>query len=479
MVCKGYEPEKVLEYFEKLSTIPRGSGNEKAVSDYLVSFAKGRGLYVRQDEANNVVIKKKAYKGYESHPGVIIQGHMDMVAVKDKDFDIDLEKDPLRLKIKDGFLFAEGTTLGSDDGIAVAYALAILDSDDIIHPPLTVIITTDEEVGMNGASYIDLSDVDARILLNVDSEEEGILTVGCAGGARADSVFPVVRECVKGDLLRIELTGLLGGHSGEEINKKRGNASVLMARFLTELADITEYSLFSLMGGDKDNAITSESVAEIVVSGDAGEVSRFALEFEKILKEEYRKTDPDMKLVVYITKDVSVKALSFEDSVKMCNTIYIMPNGIQEMSADIEGLVETSLNLGIVKLEEDRLLLGQSLRSSVSSRKEALKRKVAKVTQLAGGEISFRGEYPAWEYNKDSRLRDLMIEIFRKEYGKAPEVKMIHAGLECGILAKKLEGLDAVSFGPDLKDIHTTREKMDLKSCERTYNYILEILKSL
>ena len=479
MVCKGYEPKKVLEYFEKLSTIPRGSGNEKAVSDYLVSFAKERGLYVRQDEANNVVIKKKAYKGYESHPGVIIQGHMDMVAVKDKDFDIDLEKDPLRLKIKDGFLFAEGTTLGSDDGIAVAYALAILDSDDIIHPPLTVIITTDEEVGMNGASYIDLSDVDARILLNVDSEEEGILTVGCAGGARADSVFPVVRECVKGDLLRIELTGLLGGHSGEEINKKRGNASVLMARFLTELADITEYSLFSLMGGDKDNAITSESVAEIVVSGDAGEVSRFALEFEKILKEEYRKTDPDMKLGVYITKDVSVKALSFEDSVKMCNTIYIMPNGIQEMSADIEGLVETSLNLGIVKLEEDRLLLGQSLRSSVSSRKEALKRKVAKVTQLAGGEISFRGEYPAWEYNKDSRLRDLMIEIFRKEYGKDPEVKMIHAGLECGILAKKLEGLDAVSFGPDLKDIHTTREKMDLKSCERTYNYILEILKSL
>lgn len=479
MVCKGYEPEKVLEYFEKLSTIPRGSGNEKAVSDYLVSFAKERGLYVRQDEANNVVIKKKAYKGYESHPGVIIQGHMDMVAVKDKDFDIDLEKDPLRLKIKDGFLFAEGTTLGSDDGIAVAYALAILDSDDIIHPPLTVIITTDEEVGMNGASYIDLSDVDARILLNVDSEEEGILTVGCAGGARADSVFPVVRECVKGDLLRIELTGLLGGHSGEEINKKRGNASVLMARFLTELADITEYSLFSLMGGDKDNAITSESVAEIVVSGDDGEVSRFALEFEKIIKEEYRKTDPDMKLGVYITKDVSVKALSFEDSVKMCNTIYIMPNGIQEMSADIEGLVETSLNLGIVKLEEDRLLLGQSLRSSVSSRKEALKRKVAKVTQLAGGEISFRGEYPAWEYNKDSRLRDLMIEIFRKEYGKDPEVKMIHAGLECGILAKKLEGLDAVSFGPDLKDIHTTREKMDLKSCERTYNYILEILKSL
>ncbi len=479
MVCKGYEPEKVLEYFEKLSTIPRGSGNEKAVSDYLVSFAKERGLYVRQDEANNVVIKKKAYKGYESHPGVIIQGHMDMVAVKDKDFDIDLEKDPLRLKIKDGFLFAEGTTLGSDDGIAVAYALAILDSDDIIHPPLTVIITTDEEVGMNGASYIDLSDVDARILLNVDSEEEGILTVGCAGGARADSVFPVVRECVKGDLLRIELTGLLGGHSGEEINKKRGNASVLMARFLTELADITEYSLFSLMGGDKDNAITSESVAEIVVSGDDGEVSRFALEFEKIIKEEYRKTDPDMKLGVYITKDVSVKALSFEDSVKMCNTIYIMPNGIQEMSADIEGLVETSLNLGIVKLEEDRLLLGQSLRSSVSSRKEALKRKVAKVTQLAGGEISFRGEYPAWEYNKDSRLRDLMIEIFRKEYGKEPEVKMIHAGLECGILAKKLEGLDAVSFGPDLKDIHTTREKMDLKSCERTYNYILEILKSL
>ena len=476
-VLSGLKPEKVFSYFEELCRIPHGSGHEEAISNYLVDFAKEHGFEYYQDEAKNVIIIKAASAGYEDVEPYIIQGHMDMVAVKEKDCDIDLLKDPLRLRVEGDTVYAEGTSLGGDDGIAVAYALAILSDDSICHPRLEVVITTDEEVGMCGATVIDLSMLKGRRLLNIDSEEEGVLTVGCAGGLRVHSTLPVDRIDREGTVFEVRLHGLQGGHSGAEIHKQRGNSNCLMGRLLYGLLDVADYGILTLEGGTKDNAIALETVAELVIDEtDEKAVLTYLNAYEDVLKKELEKRDPGVTVTVKKEGTGMYRCLDVLSVRRTAGLLMVTPNGVQEMSADIPGLVETSLNIGILRLDEDTLEIDQSIRSSVASAKEMLKEKVTAITKMAGGTVSYHGDYPAWEYRSKSELRERMIEIYEKRYGQKPKVEVIHAGLECGLLSAKLPGLDCVSFGPDLTDIHTVHEKLHIASAARTYEYLLEIL---
>lgn len=477
-ILQGLKPEGVWKYFEDLCGIPHGSYNEKAVSDYCVAFAKERGLEVYQDDAWNVVIIKEASAGYEDVEPIILQGHLDMVCEKKPDCEIDFMKDGLRLKVDDGYVYAEGTTLGGDDGIAVAYGLAILDDDSIVHPRLEVVFTTCEEVGMEGASALDVSMLKGHTVLNLDSEEEGTLLVGCAGGCGAAVTLPVQRTKEQGVLVCLTVNGLQGGHSGAEIDKGRGNANILLARVLTELKKKADYHLISVAGGQKDNAIPRESRAELLVLPEQMEkVKAFCEDCGQILKKEYASTDEGVTLQMEISGEKDADVLDAVSCRKVLSLILSLPNGIQAMSGDIKGLVETSLNLGVLKTENDSVQLRYAVRSSVGTAKDWLTDKMQMITEFHGGTMELQGIYPAWEYRRDSRLRDDMVRIYEEMFGNTPKVEAIHAGLECGILASKIADLDCVSMGPDLLNIHTTEEKACISSVERMWNYVLEILK--
>ncbi|MDE5819108.1 MAG: aminoacyl-histidine dipeptidase [Lachnospiraceae bacterium] len=480
-VLTGLYPQRVFDYFEELTRIPRGSGNEKAVSDYLVSFAKEHDLFYVQDAANNVIIIKEASAGYEAEEPIIMQGHMDMVAVKDADCPLSLEHDALALAVEGDTIYARGTSLGGDDGIALAYALAVLEDETLSHPRLEAVFTTDEEVGMNGAAAIDLSVLKGRRLLNIDSEEEGILTVGCAGGVRVHSVIPVKRECCRGVLAHVRIHGLQGGHSGAEINKQRGNANCLMGRFLNRLSDKMPYALASCTGGTKDNAIPVEAEAELIIPEKEQEALVTAVtEYEQILKKEFANRDAGVQVSLTFDEDNNVPeydALDESSTKTVARFLTSVPDGVQAMSTDIKGLVETSLNMGIVRLTENGLETDHSIRSSVASAKDALREKVTALSALAGGAVSCHGDYPAWEYRSESPLRESMIAQYREMFGKEPKVEVIHAGLECGLLSAKLPGLDCVSFGPDLTDIHTTSERMHIASVGRMYEYLRALIQ--
>lgn len=479
-VLSCFEPKEVLYYFEQLCAIPHGSRNTKAISDYCVSFAKERGLKYRRDESNNVIIWKDGSKGYEDHAPVILQGHLDMVCEKDPDCDIDFSKDGLRLDVKDGKLYAKGTTLGGDDGIAVAYCLAILASDTIAHPPIEAIFTVDEEIGMLGAAAIDLSDVKGRLLLNIDSEDEGILTVSCAGGATATVLLPLKRESADGILYKVSVDGLQGGHSGVEINKGRCNSNKLMAELLDSILSNAPARLVALSGGQKDNAIPRATVAELLV--DEAAVSDFELALsgaKTVLLAEHKALEAKLCVNAENCGKQTKNALSVLDSLRAVKLLCELPNGVQKMSDKIEGLVQTSLNMGILDMSENEMKMTFSVRSSVNTEKEELIGTLRTIAANYGAAYSQMGEYPAWEYCEDSRLRPLMIDVFQELYGHKPIVEAIHAGLECGILSDKLPGLDAVSFGPDMEDIHTSREKLSLDSTKRTWDYLLAILERL
>lgn len=480
-VLTGLYPQRVFDHFEELTRIPRGSGNEKAVSDFLVAFAKEHDLFYVQDTANNVIIIKEASAGYEAEEPIIMQGHMDMVAVKDADCPLSLEHDALELVVENDTVCAKGTSLGGDDGIAVAYALAVLEDETLSHPRLEAVFTTDEEVGMHGAAAIDLSVLKGRRLLNIDSEEEGILTVGCAGGVRVHSVIPVKRERRGGVLARVRIHGLQGGHSGAEIHKRRGNANCLMGRFLYGLSGRLPYALFSCMGGTKDNAIPVEAEAELVIPAKERETLASAVaEYEQILKKEFANRDAGVQVSLTFPEhipDSEYEALDETSTETVVRFLISVPDGVQAMSMDISGLVETSLNMGIVRLTKNGLETDHSIRSSVASAKDALREKLTALTSLAGGTVSCHGDYPAWEYRKDSPLRECMIAQYREMFGREPKVEVIHAGLECGLLSAKLPGLDCVSFGPDLTDIHTTAERMHIASVGRMYEYLRALIQ--
>lgn len=477
-VCKDMEPKKVFYYFEEICGIPHGSGNVKAISDYCVAFAKERNLTWYQDEQDNVIICKPGTAGYEESEPVIIQGHLDMVCEKDADTVIDFKKEGLRLYVDGDFLKAKGTTLGGDDGIAVAYALALLDSDDLSHPPLEVVFTVDEEVGMLGAESIDLSMLKGKRLLNIDSDEEGIFLTSCAGGLRADCRIPVSYCETSGVRYELKLHGLLGGHSGSEIHKERANAIVTAGRVLKALQDEVGISVVSLQGGLMDNAIPREVVCTLAVeSGREQEFSEAVEKWDSVLKKEYKSSDPDIALSLTKAGEGCCQAIDNRSLLKVLLFLRNIPYGIQNMSMDIPGLVETSLNPGIMKLNEEEFQVSFSIRSSVTSRKYDLLDQLCFLTEFLGGEITASGDYPAWEYQAESQLRELMTATYRDLFGKEPEIQAIHAGLECGLFSGKIEGLDCISFGPANFDIHTPKERLSISSTERVWRLIVEFLR--
>lgn len=479
-ILTGLEPAPVFQYFEEICAIPHGSGNTKQISDYCVRFAQQHGLRCIQDASNNIIIFKDGTPDYEHSAPVMIQGHLDMVCEKTADCAIDFQTDGLSLRVDDGLISAEGTTLGGDDGIAVAYALAILAADDIPHPPLEVVFTVDEEIGMLGAAALDCTPLQSRIMLNLDSEDEGYLLVSCAGGICATCHLPVVRKMIAGIHITLTVSGLVGGHSGVEIDKGRANANQLLGRALNELRKTASYSLLSVSGGLKDNAIPREATAELVAAPDAvDDILSFAATYQRIFAAEYHATEPSLSFTATVDKAGTYPAMDSNSQTRVIAALVNLPGGVQRMSADIPGLVQTSLNLGILTTTETDVSMRFSVRSSVGTEKQALVSQLSNLMDILGGSVVCTGDYPAWEYNPDSRLRDLMVDIFEEQYGRKPVVQALHAGVECGLFAGKLPGLDCVSFGPDMKDIHTTSERMDVASVQRTWRFTLEILKRL
>ena len=473
----GLEPASVFGYFEKICSIPHGSRNTKMISDYLVSFAVEHGIRYIQDELNNVIFFQEGTCGMEDHAPVILQGHMDMVCEKDADCSIDMDNEGLDVTHDGQCVFAKGTTLGGDNGIAVAYALALLADKTIPHPPLEIIITVDEEIGMEGAAGVDLSMLKGRTLVNLDSEDEGIFTVSCAGGARGTIHLPVERRVVYGPCVKLTVDGLQGGHSGVEIHKNRANANKVMGEFLSRVQKLMPICITKLQGGAKDNAIPrSCSVSLVMLGMQAERINDIAAELQTEIRSQY--DEPEAVVYGDNLDALGGNALTSESTAKVIALLNAAPNGVQCWSKDIEGLVQTSLNLGVVNLAEE-LTLTFAVRSSVNQEKRDLLKRLSDLAAFYEGSYTEMGDYPAWEYKKDSVLRDTMVRIFKEMFGKEPEVVAIHAGLECGLLSEKLPGLDCVSIGPDMHDIHTSREKLEIASTHRTWEFLLEILKAL
>ena len=476
-ILQGNEPASVLAFFEDICSIPHISYHEQQLSDYCVAFAKERNLYYEQDKLGNVVIIKEATKGYEDKEPIMIQGHLDMVGDKVPGCDIDMEKESIRILVDGDLIRAEGTTLGGDDGIAVAYGLALLDAEDIPHPRLELILTVSEEVGLLGATAIDLSCCRAKRLLNIDSEEEGVFTAGCAGGLRVDCIIPM--NCVEknGMVWEIKTSGLLGGHSGIEIDRGRANANVLLGRFLLFLQNKVPYEVVSMAGGVKDNVIPKNATVRLMIAqADEVDFANAVTEFEQILDLEYGAADPDIKLITEQIKKDTCSVLTDDAKNKVLTALNVMPNGVQTMSQDLPGLVETSLNMGVLSIDEKEMKISFALRSSLASAKEYLKERLRQITKFLGGEIECRGEYPGWPYARDSKFRDLCVKVYEKQYGKAPKIEVIHAGLECGILSSKVEGLDCISIGPNMANVHTPEEIISISSIQRVWEFIKGIL---
>ena len=477
-VLTKLEPASVFHYFEEICSIPHTSHHEKALSDYCVQFAKAHGLACRQDEMGNVLIKAPATPGYENQPALILQGHLDMVGDKTAACPLDLEKDAIQLVVDGDYVRAEGTTLGGDDGIAVAYALAVLDAKDIPHPALEVVLTVCEEVGLLGASAMDFSDLEGRILVNIDSEEEGVLTAGCAGGRRVECHLPIARVPVTGTAVKADVTGLVGGHSGTEIHKGRANAIALLGRWLTLLTENgVDYAALALSGGAKENVIPKESSITLVLPAGITEgVHTAAAQFAAQMQAEYGTADPAICLQLTEQGCGAFSALDADSTQRLRKALLLMPWGVQSMSMDVPGLVETSLNLGVAEMDEQEAILRFSIRSSMPSAKELLCCKVQTLTELLGGSVRFHGDYPAWTYARESALRDRCVAVYEAQYGEKPQIVAIHAGLECGILSGKIDGLDCISFGPNLLHVHTPNERADIASVARVWEYLKAIL---
>lgn len=480
-VLNAIDYKGIFKFFEEICAIPHGSRNNKEISDYLVAFAKERGLKYWQDEFLNVVMVKEATKGYEDKPTVIIQGHMDMVCEKRPEIVHDFMKDGLELKIDGDFIYANGTTLGGDDGIALAYALAILDDDSFVHPRLEVVVTTDEEIGMDGAAGLDTSSLQGQYMFNIDSEEEGILLSSSAGGVTSICSIPLEYEEKEGISYQIGISGLQGGHSGVEIHKNRTNASILMGRLLFELNKSVSFDLIDLKGGLKDNSIPRETnVVVLIQSKDESKFKETIDSLGAIYTNELKTSEPGLKVGTGLVKENSnVKVIKADKFKNIMTMLLYTPNGVQVNSSDIEGLVESSLNLGILNIEDDRIIFSYAVRSSISTYKRFLCDKLQNLTELLGGTYTSRGDYAAWEYKKDSKLRDTLVKVYRSDYGQEPTIEAIHAGLECGIFAGKINNLDIVSFGPNMFDIHTPDERLSISSAKRVFDYVVHCLKEI
>lgn len=479
-VFENLEPKEVFYYFEDICNIPHGSGNTQKISDYCVDFAKEHGLKYRQEECGNVIIWEDATSGYEQADPVILQGHMDMVAVKDADCPLDLEKDGLIPEIDGEWVQAKGTSLGGDDGIAVAYALAILAADDIPHPALEAVFTVGEEVGLVGATALDASDLKGKILLNMDSEDDGIFLIGCAGAATVACCLPIKKETVSGQQYAWHIDGLMGGHSGMEISRERANANKVFGRFLSECMEEIGFSIVSVSGGEKDNAIAKQCDALLVVPEEKTTAFEEAVQaFDGMLKKEHHFTDPQLRIYAEKEGCGETEALNGETAQKLMSLLIHLPNGVQKRVPEFPDSIQTSLNMGILAQTGEEVSMTFSVRSSVTSEKEWLMKQMQHLTESFGGYCRISGVYPAWEYQPDSRIRPLMIETYEEITGKKPETAAIHAGVECGIFSEKLPGLDCISYGPQMNDIHTTRERLNIESVKRNWELTLAVLKKL
>lgn len=463
------EYNEVFRYFKEICSIPHGSGNTQKISNYCVDFAKKHDLWYMQDVLGNVIIKKTASAGYENHPPVILQGHLDMVCEKAEDHDIDFATDSLQVDREGDYIFAHGTSLGGDDGIAVAMAMAILADKTLSHPPLEVVFTVDEETGMFGAQGLDMSCLAGKTLINIDSEEEGVFTVSCAGGARAELVLPLQREENTMPCYKVTVYGLQGGHSGVEIDKGRLNANTLLGKFIKELKNCC---IVQISGGMKDNAIPTCAEVILAINED---IRAQALHFEK---QNRCNADPGLTLSVEPVAQYS-HCFTEASSVKIADFLCTVPNGIITMSKDISGLVQTSLNLGILKTAEEGISASFAVRSSKTSEKTELLQQLERTALKYGGKCDLSAFYPAWEYRKVSRLRETMCDVWERLFDKPARVVAIHAGLECGLFCEKILDLDAVSIGPNMMDIHTCRERLSISSVQRVYRFLLELLKQL
>lgn len=475
--------DRIFYHFEQISKIPRGSGNEKAISDYLLDFGKSLGLECIQDAALNIIIKKPASIGYENAPAVIIQGHMDMVCEKNSDKEHDFEKDPINLVVKGDYIYADRTTLGADDGIAVAYAMTLLEDNTIEHPAIEVLLTTDEEAGMSGAMALQPHYINGKIVLNLDSEEEGKLLVSCAGGIRTKSILPIEWIDKKNDTIayNIVIRGLKGGHSGMEIHLGRGNSNKLMGRLLKNIDNELDFNLVSLNGGSKNNAIPRESSSIITVSQkDERKLLDIKRRVCEELKNEFSKKDPNLRVHLLEVEESVDKVFSDDSTKKAVDLLYMYPNGVNTVSSDIQGLTESSTNLGVVTTLENSIEYDSTARSSVSSLKDEIVTRSKCITEILGGKLVTESSYPEWPYKTDSKIREVCKDVYERMYEKTPEIVAIHAGVECGLFKEKLgNDVDMISFGPDIIDIHTPNEHISISSVERCYEYLLEVLKEI
>ena len=475
----GIKPEKVFYYFEKLCSVPHGSGNTRIISDLCVGFAKELGLKYRQEACNNVIIWKDGSCGYENAAPIIMQGHIDMVCAKTEDCTKDMARDGLDVRTDGEWVWADKTSLGGDNGIAVAMILAILSDETLAHPPIEAVFTVDEEVGMDGAFALDCSDLKGRKLLNLDSEEEGVFTVSCAGGARLDCTLAAAREALgeKYQGYRVTISGLKGGHSGMNIKDGRGNANCLMGRTLySAMERCPSLRVGDLTGGEFDNVICLRNDALVAVSKEeAGAFEAFIKEFDATLRNEYAITDGGIALAC--EKAALSSAVSAQETSRFLHVLLALPQGVQEMSADFPGLVQTSLNLGVMRMDEQGLYFSYSVRSSIASQKEMLIQRVKAIVGYAGGTVSVRSSYPGWQYDRSSALRKQVEEVYRDLTGREGKIEATHGGLECGLLIEKIPGLDALSMGPELHDVHSVNERLNVASTERVYALVCELLK--
>ena len=480
-MLENLNPQAVFHYFEQMTKIPRESGNEAAISDYLVNFAKEHQLEYVQEPCKNVIIKKPATPGYEAAPRVILQGHMDMVCVKDDELEFNFETDALPIYVDGDWLRTKGTTLGADNGIAVAMSLAILADETLEHPALTVLVTTEEETGMDGVMALNPDNVPGDILINIDSEEEGVALASCAGGVRNSLKLPI--EWTEVDAAgvtsyEIVISGLKGGHSGIEINKCRANANKLMGRLLHYIQDLN-VSVSSIAGGEKMNAISKRAILNITLAQEQAEALESKVkDFEMMVRAEFETADPGIS-VVAMKKETVTKVFTKETAQHLMYILQLIPYGPQTMSANIAGLVESSSNIGVVEMNDSEIEFNSAIRSSVSSLKREINHRIQTIADLTGASMELIADYPEWEFETESNVRDIMKEVYQEMFGKALEVSAIHAGLECGFLSQKLGKIDMISIGPDITGAHTPKESLSIPSTERVYHFLCQVLKAI
>lgn len=473
---KNKDTKPVFDWFEKMSHIPRGSGNMEKISEFCVDFAKSHGLKFVKDDANNVIIYKNAAKGYENAQPVILQGHLDMVCQKIQRLDFDFEKDGINIFTEGDFVKADGTTLGADNGIGAAMILAILESDNIPHPPIEAVFTTDEEIGMIGASKLDVKNLSGKKIINLDSEDLHELTVSCAGGSDFTINFVPDTKTVIGKCAKIKMSGLLGGHSGVEIHKGRTNANKLCGKILDKLLEKVHFDIISSFGGTKPNAIPNSNETVVCVY-DEETFEREFFEVVNAIKSEICKNEPDFRCDVEIEKEQNTYICFTEkDKERFVYLLSNCPDGVLKMSDNIDGLVETSLNLGIMRADENGVFFHHALRSNVDAQLSELEEKMSAFATKNNAKCEIFGRYPSWEFKEDSTLQEI-YKIAHKEYfGFDVKVCAIHAGLECGVFSSKIDGADCISVGPQLYDVHTVNERMSISSVEDSFAMLCKTL---